>query len=74
MTHPLSVPLQLSAETPIIQPYRVVAEYTGPIARFAAPVWPLDPLIANPSAPVAASTGLPFPWSCSPSCGSSPIR
>ncbi|MFF4978499.1 integrase [Streptomyces sp. NPDC001046] len=50
MTHPLSVPLDLAAETPIIQPDRVVAEYTGPIARYDAPVWPLDPLIANPSA------------------------
>lgn len=50
MTQPVALPLPPSPQTPVIQPDLVVAEYTGPVARYADPVWPLDPLIANPSA------------------------
>ncbi|MFI1721785.1 integrase [Streptomyces sp. NPDC020489] len=50
MTLPLALPLLPSPETASIQPDRVVAEYAGPVARYDEPVWPLDPLIANPSA------------------------
>ncbi len=36
--------------TPIVMPQWVVTRYTGPIARYADPLWPLAPLNANPSA------------------------
>ncbi|MFF7651750.1 hypothetical protein ACFZCY_18545 [Streptomyces sp. NPDC007983] len=35
-------------DTPVIAAHRIVDGYTGPIARYAAPAWPLIPMNANP--------------------------
>ncbi|MFD8440475.1 integrase [Streptomyces microflavus] len=36
--------------TPVITPSVRVAGHTGPVASYGDPIWPLDPLVANPSA------------------------
>ncbi|MEU0164068.1 hypothetical protein ABZ214_01095 [Streptomyces iakyrus] len=35
-------------DTPVIPAHRIAGSYTGPIARYAAPAWPLMPMNANP--------------------------
>ncbi|MEU3125667.1 integrase [Streptomyces sp. NPDC047726] len=37
--------------TPVVAPAVRVVGYTGPVAAYGDPLWPLDPLVANPSAP-----------------------
>jgi hypothetical protein len=32
----------------VIPAHRIAGDYTGPIARYAAPAWPLIPMNANP--------------------------
>ncbi|GAQ50269.1 hypothetical protein [Streptomyces acidiscabies] len=38
----------LGPDTPVIPTHRIVDGCTGPIARYAAPAWPLIPMNANP--------------------------
>jgi hypothetical protein len=42
------VPVLPGPDTPVIPAHRIVDGYTGPVARYAAPAWPLIPMNANP--------------------------
>ncbi|MFG3151433.1 integrase [Streptomyces sp. NPDC048219] len=48
-------------DTPVVPAHRIVNGYTGPIARYAAPAWPLIPMNANPGVTHSTIHWLAFP-------------
>jgi hypothetical protein len=49
-THVAADRLSPAADSPVFPPERVAPGYSGSVVRYGDPVWPLAPLIENPSA------------------------
>ncbi|WP_406341928.1 integrase [Streptomyces sp. NBC_01578] len=60
-TATLQLPALPGPETPVIPDHRIIDGYTGPIACFAAPSWPLLPMNGNPGVTHSTIHWDPFP-------------